>query len=256
MMDLESEIRAYKKQKQITPRQAHVTKAIEASKESFFAAEEQKLLPYASFLYLQFRLIQKRWWLLQAAVLAALWVILPLQDPSVYGPRSMGVAGTLFVIFVIPELWKNKSSHSMEVEAAAYYSLRQIYAARMLIFGAADILLLTLFSGAASLFLRIAFVDLIVQFLFPTTVTACICFSVLCGKRGGLNEAVSMGACILWTGIWWFVLLNEAIYSTIMMPVLCLLFAMSLLFLGFAVKRAICFCDELWEVNGYGIENE
>lgn len=254
-MNLNQELKRYKEKKRVQPKQTHVASTIEAAKESFFAEEERNILSYASFLYLQFRLTQKRWWLLQAMVLAVLWVILPLQDPFVYGPRSMGVAGTLFVIFVIPELWKNRSSRSMEIEAAAYYSLRQIYAARMLLFGVVDILLLTLFSGAAFIFLGIAFADLIAQFLFPMTVTACICFGVLCGKRC-LNEAASVGLCVIWSGLWWFILLNEAIYATLMVPVWYVILAMALLFLGFAVRRAIRLCDELWEVNGYGIEHE
>lgn len=254
-MNLNEELKRYKEKKRVQPKQAHVASTIKAAKESFFAAEERNVLSYASFLYLQFRLTQKRWWLLQAVVLAALWRILPLQDPFVYGPRSMGVAGTLFVIFVIPELWKSRSSRSMEIEAAAYYSLRQIYAARMLLFGVVDMLLLTLFFGATSMFLGIAFTDLVAQFLFPMTVTACICFGVLCGKRC-LNEAASVGLCLIWAALWWLVLLNESIYAAIMAPVWHLMLAMALLFLGFSVRRAIRLCDELWEENGYGIEHE
>lgn len=36
----------------------------------------------------------------------------------------MGVASSLFVILMIPELWKNRSCGCMEIEAASCYSLR------------------------------------------------------------------------------------------------------------------------------------
>ena len=51
------------------------------------------------------------------------------------------MAETLFAILIIPELWKNRANCCMEVEGSTYYALRQIYSARILLFGLADILL-------------------------------------------------------------------------------------------------------------------
>ena len=51
----------------------------------------------------------------------------------------MGVVATLFVILIIPELWKNRSCECMEIEATSYYSLKQVYATRMLLFGVTDV---------------------------------------------------------------------------------------------------------------------
>ena len=93
----------------------------------------------------------------------------------------MGVAGALFVILLIPELWKNRNCNSMEIEAAAYYSLRQIYAARLLLFGMTDVFLLTVFCLVSSFSLQIAMAELLTQFLFPMVVAACICFGILYG---------------------------------------------------------------------------
>lgn len=78
----------------------------------------------------------------------------------------MGVAAALFVILIIPELWKNRSCECMEIEAASYYSLKQVYAARMLLFGVTDVFLITLFLGTASAGLNIGLSELVVQFLF------------------------------------------------------------------------------------------
>lgn len=63
----------------------------------------------------------------------------------------MGTLAPLFVVLVLPELWKNRSSGALEIECTAYYSLRQIYAARMVLFGLVDLALLTLFFSAALL---------------------------------------------------------------------------------------------------------
>ena len=61
---------------------------------------------------------------------------------AVYIQRSMGVIASLFVILIIPELWKNRTFQCMEIEASSYYSLRQVYAARMLLFGMAMVIVM------------------------------------------------------------------------------------------------------------------
>ena len=71
-------------------------------------------------------------------------------EDDFYIQRSLGVIASLFVILVIPEFWKNCSNKSMEIEAVSYFSLKQVYAARTLLFGIADTLLLTVFCGAAT----------------------------------------------------------------------------------------------------------
>lgn len=81
----------------------------------------------------------KRWWVLQFMLLVALWIALSSIHDEIYIKRSMGVAAALFVILIIPELWKNRSCECMEIEAASYYSLKQVYAARMLLFGVTDV---------------------------------------------------------------------------------------------------------------------
>ena len=120
------------------------------SKNAFFMAEQERMLSYHDFLWIQFRVIQKRWWVLQFIILVALWIALNSIHDEMYIKRSMGVVAALFVILIIPELWKNRSCECMEIEAVSYYSLKQVYAARMLLFGVTDIFFITLFLGAAS----------------------------------------------------------------------------------------------------------
>ncbi len=253
-MNLDEKLARYKEENQIRPQEERIQKTIEASKGSFLAAEAERVLPYHSFLYAQFQLIHKRWWLLQAALLALVWALFPLADDMLYAYRSMGVGAALFIILLIPELWKNRSCNCMEIEAAAYYSLRQVYAARLLIFGIVDVVILTLFCGIASASLKLALTDLLAGFLFPMAVTAGICFSVLCSRRM-LNEGTAIGMCLIWSGVWWFILLDDRLYTAITLPVWGLLLAGAGAFLAFTAYRAVCRCNQIWEVETVGTEN-
>ena len=190
-----------------------------------------------------------------AAVLAGLWMLLPLAESETYICRTLGIGGTLFMILMIPELWKNRSNQCMEVETAAYYDLRRVYAARMLLFGGADVLLITAFGSAAVISLQISLEDLLIQFLFPVTVTACICFGAL-GSRHLLSEASAVGMCILWSAVWWCILMNERVYALLTVPVWGTLLAGAAVFLIFVVCRAIRQCGSIWEVSPDGTEIE
>ena len=227
-------------------REEGIRRTVEASKASFLRVEAGKTLSYHAFLYTQLRVLRKRWWVLQALLLAGLWIFLPLADDELYAYRSMGVAGSLFIILIIPELWKNRRNQCLEIESAAYYSLRQVYAARMLLFGIADVSILTVFCGAASVSMKVALTELLIQFLLPMAVTACICFGIFCSRRF-FSEAAAVGACIVWSGLWWFLLLNEKLYTAVAMPVWAVLFGMALLFLAFTVYRSIRQSDKIWE---------
>lgn len=190
-----------------------------------------------------------------AALLAGLWMLLPLAESEAYICRTLGIGGTLFMILMIPELWKNRSNQCMEVETAAYYDLRRVYAARMLLFGGADVLLITAFGSAAVISLQISLEELLIQFLFPVTVTACICFGAL-GSRHLLSEASAVGMCILWSAVWWCILMNERVYALLTIPVWGVLLAGAAVFLIFVVCRAIRQCGSIWEVSPDGTEIE
>lgn len=254
-MNLDEQIKKYKGKNEVQPREEKIQETVEASKESFLLAEAEKTLSYRSFLYTQFRLIRKRWWLFQILILIALWAVFPLADDALYAYRSMGVAAALFIILIIPELWKNRTSQSMEIESATYYSLRQVYSARMLLFGIVDVSIITVFCGVASISLKLSLTDLLIQFLFPLVVTACICFGILCNKRA-FNETVAVGMCIIWSALWWFILLDERIYTAITIPVWVTLFGIALIFMVFTIYRSIHQCSRIWEEKSDGIKND
>lgn len=237
-MNLEDQLKTYKKIVPIESEEGNIQETIRRSKEVFYVSEQEKMLPYRSFLWVQFKLIQKRWWLFQILILLALWTVLPWTQDDYYVHRSLGVIASLFVILIIPELWKNRTHKSMEIEASSYYSLRQIYAARMLLFGIVDVVLISTFCAIASITLQFTLTELLIQFLFPMVVTACICFGILCSKHS-FSEAVAVGLCIIWSALWWSITLTESIYTFIALPLWLLLIGSALVFLSVTIYRTL-----------------
>lgn len=245
-MDLEEKMKMYRETVQVKAKEERIQETIRKSQNAFFMAEQERMLSYHEFLWSQLHVIQKRWWVLQFLLLAALWIALNSIHDEIYIKRSMGVVATLFVILIIPELWKNRSCECMEIEAASYYSLKQVYAARMLLFGITDILFVSIFLGAASAGLHFALSELIVQFFLPLCVTACICFGILCSKN---SETVAIILCVIWSAIWLFIVLNENVYTMITVPVWAALLGLAILFLIFTVYRILKNCNQYLEVS-------
>lgn len=246
-MKWDKQAKMYKKAAQVKLHEEKIKETILKSKSAFLMAEQEKVLSYREFLWIQLKVIKKRWWVLQSLILLALWVALVTVNDEVYIQRSMGIVATLFVILVIPELWKNRSCGCMEIEATSYYSLKQVYAARMLLFGITDLFLVTLFLGIVSTRLNFELLELMIQFLVPLCVTACICFGVLC-SRYFLNETVVIILCVLWSSVWLFIVLNESIYPMIAIWVWFVLLGVTILFLIFSIYRILKNCDNYLEV--------
>ncbi|MGI6096084.1 MAG: hypothetical protein ACOYBL_11740 [Lachnospiraceae bacterium] len=251
-MNQEEKAKKYKEIAQVEPREEKIQETIRESKNAFFIAEQKKVLSYHEFLWTQLRVIQKKWWILQLFILAVLWIALSFIHDEIYIKRGMGVTASLFVILIIPELWKNRSCECMEIEAASYYSLKQVYAARMLLFGIADIFLITMFLGTASTGLHFELSKLMIQFLFPLSVTACICFGILCSHYS-FGETVAIALCIIWNAVWLFMILNEKIYTMITLPVWFTLLGTAILFLIFTVYRILKNCNQYLEVSFHEI---
>ncbi len=249
-MKLDEQIIKYKKlnHQDIVVDKTKIEATIEACKERFLLEEANHILSYRSFLELQFKLIQKRWWLLQFLILMLLWVSLPYYDDILYSYRSMGVGAVLFIILIIPELWKNRINNCLEIESVTYYSLRQVYAARILLFGIVDMILVTLFCLMTTISLKFSISELLIQFLLPMIITACICFGVLCNKHI-LNETIAIALCIFWSIVWWLILINDGLYSIMIIPIWIIIFILAIVMLLFFIYRTIYQCNKIWEVS-------
>lgn len=245
-MNLEKELKDYGESIKVIPDEQKVTETIRKSMEAYCLAEQECFLTYWEFLWAQLRLIRKRWWLFQFLLLMLVWVVLPTIKTEQLVQRILGVVASLFIILIIPELWKNQTYQSMEIEATSYYSLRQIYAARMLLFGIVDIVLITLFCTSAAIRMDILFSQLLVQFLFPMTVTTVICFGILCSKDP-FSETTAMMMCIAWSAIWLVVILNEKIYAAITFPLWLTFIGIAFVFLAFMIYRTLYGFNNYWE---------
>lgn len=189
-MNLEKMIQNYKTETKVIPREEKILETIQKSKEVMMEVQSEHTMSYGEFLFSQFRLIRKRWWMLQAALLIVTFFLMNYLDDSEYLMRTLGTSSVLFIVMIIPEFWRNKESDSLQIEAACLYSLRQIYSARVFLIGVADVFMITLFMFVCCVGMRMQFMDILVQFLFPMVVAAGICFAML--NSSALNEAASM----------------------------------------------------------------
>lgn len=219
-----------------------VMETIAVSKAAFLSGEAEQMVSPGEFLFLQSRLIQKRWWLLQGLLLACVCLFLCHTETDYLIRRALGLAGPLFVILILPELWKNRNFDAMEVECTTYYTIRSIYAARLTLFAVVDLLLLSAFFAVASLMARITLWEMLVQFVLPFNVTCCICFRTLYAKRIR-SEALAMLLCILWTGVWAMLIMSNAVYSMISVPIWIAALAASVL----GICYTLCQGKEKWQ---------
>lgn len=216
--------------------EARIREAVEASKEAFLAGEAERTVSHLEFLYQQSRYVKKRWWLLQGLLLACACLLLHRSHTDFVVRRVLGMAGPLFVILIVPEIWKNRSFGAVELEGTTYYTLRAIYAARLILFAGVDLALLSGFFCGASLYARVPLWEMLTGFLLPFNVTSGICFGTLYSRR--LNsQAFSLFLCALWMGIWSMVVLNDAVFRAISGPVWMGLLGASCLFLGYTLYR-------------------
>lgn len=238
----------------IEPNEEKIVDTVNKSIEIFYLKEQEKLLTYREFLWSQFRITQKKWWILQMLLLVGIGIALYFNQEIFIIQRGLWITSVLFVILIIPELWKNKSNQCMEIENTSYYSLRQIYSTRIFLFGLVDVILLTAFCIFLHGSLHITLLSLLSQFVFPAVVTACICFGLLCNKKN-VNETISIVLCILWSVVWWLITANEKIYSVIKMPVWILLLGIALLILGSMIYRVLHDCTRYWEGHSNGFND-
>ena len=219
-----------------------VIETIAVSKSAFLSGELEQTVSPKEFLFLQGKLIQKRWWFLQGLLLAFVCLFLCHIETDYMIRRALGLAGPVFMILILPELWKNRNFDAMEVECTTYYTIRSIYAARLTLFAGVDILLLSVFFAAASAIAKITLWEMLIQFVLPFNVTCCICFRTLYAKRIR-SEALAMLLCILWTGIWAILIMSNSVYSVISVPMWIAALAASLL----GMCYTLCHGKEKWQ---------
>lgn len=250
-MKLENILKEYgRMQRACVADEEKLRRAIEKSKAALWQGEASGELSWLEFLYQQSAYIQKRWWLVQGLVLLLLWLSLCGVHSDVYQRRCMAVLTPLFVILILPELWKNRSNNAMEVESAAYFSLRKIYAARLIIFGMADLCLLTEFCALSVFTLHIAAMDFLIQFVLPLNMTCGVCFMTLQSKRN-LSLFTSLALSLGSAAALLLLMLNDGLYARITMPMWLGMIAVSFVFLAYSAARVCRGSQNYYETAEY-----
>lgn len=230
------------------PEEARLAETVMMSRKIFFEREQIRTASFMDFFFMQVSYIRKRWWVLQLLTLLVLWGILYTSGSGYFAQRGMGVLSSAFATLVIPELWKNRSSGSVEIEGAAFYSLRQVYAARMLCFAMVDAVFLSVFCLVVSATVRITAMEMVVQFFLPFAVTCCICFGMLCSRRFG-TEYIAVALSMLWIAVWVLVILDDRVYHAVTGPVWISLLLGACFYLAAAICRLLYNNDNYQEVN-------
>lgn len=248
MKNVQERLREYGKSSQVMPDEGKVRDVAWRSCEVFFEEAEKYPASYADFFCGQVEYIRKRWWILQILALTVLWWCIRNLSKRTDLQCVMGVMAAVFAIMLIPELWKSKAAGVMEVEGSTFYSLRQIYAVRMLAFGLVDVGFLSVFTVIASATTPVQGKEIIIYFFLPFTVTCSILFRTLC-SRSMMSQTGAVVSSLLWITVWLFTVTNEQIYQSISVPVWMVLLLAAALYLCYAVKRTLVVCETIWEVG-------
>lgn len=249
MKNLKREIKKIKENEQFpNPREEKILKAIQKSKQAFLESEQSQTIYSFEFLFVQAKYIRKYWWVLQAVILLILWGFLySTQSLSVMN-RGFSIFAPIFAIILIPELWKNIRTQSTEIENVAYFTLRKVYASRLIIFGMTDLILLSLFLVITFMTIKIPIFDVLIQFLVPFNFSCCICFTILCSNRFK-SEYLALSLCLIWSLIWYRVVINEELFLAITKVVWIGLLILSFLYMIFLIRKILKNCNNYCEVN-------
>lgn len=215
--------------------------------EAVLSGQVDSRISYFEFIYEQSRYIEKKWWVLQGVVLLFLWYLLRDNGMEGYVERMTGNLAAIFTILIIPEIWKNRRYSSIAIEKASYYSLRKICAARILLFAAVDMAMVTAFFVITMYTVQVMAYRLAVNFLIPFLVSCCICFRLLCSRRQGM-EYTAAALCMVWSVVWMAVTANDIVYDRVSGPVWTGLILLCFGYLIFCVRKSLSDCEIKWEV--------
>ena len=101
--------------------------------------------------------------------------------------RIMGISATIFVVLIVPEIWKNRRNGAIEIEQASYYTLRQICTARMLMFGVVDLVIIMVFLAITYQTTILSLSDLVVNFFASGKCFMLYMFSCIVQQMGKIR---------------------------------------------------------------------
>lgn len=216
----------------------HINQTVIASIEQFYLSERTHLLSHQDFLFFQLHLLKKRWLIIQTILMVSVYLFLKFSPETLYFSGALGIAACLFIIFMIPDLWRERNANASELISTCYYSLEHVYAAKMMIIGIYDLLLLSLFFLATGLTTKLTIYTLIIYFILPLTVVACTCFCLLSVKNS-IGSFATICICVF-ASISLFLLTSiSKIYQKISISIWIALVILSLIFLALSIYRLV-----------------
>ncbi len=255
MTEYRQQIQEYKKelQKNCFKKEEQTIQACQNIVREQIYRKQSLPMSYFEFLYEQSKFIKKKWWILQGCVLLFLWIWLRGYASDMEEMmRLVGIFATVFVILIVPEIWKNRRNGAIEIEQAAYYTLRQICAARMLLFAVVDFTIIMLFFVTTYSTTAIPLSPLIINFLLPVNVSCCICFRLLY-SRWEKSEYVAIFLCLIWVAVWMMIVTNDGIYQKIAIHVWVMMLLLTFAYFIYCVRKSLMFNEKLLEDYTYEI---
>ena len=196
----------------------------------------------------QAQFLHKRWWLLQGAVLVLLWWLLQSAGTAYEVQRATGTLAPLFVVLVLPELWKTRSSGALEIECTRLLlpaaNLRRpdgsVWSGGP---GSAHPVLLRRPAGRAGHPAGPHH-----PFSAPFLVTGCICLRTLSHRRDTVCYA-ALPLCLAWTAVWVLLILSDQVYRMISLPMWLGMLLLATVYFLYAIRKLQNTCETIWEVS-------
>lgn len=215
---------------------------IDAAKKEYHRQMLLEPMSGLEFLFEQMLSLSKRYWLMQLVVFFAAAISLGFLN-SYEGMNDKKITycaiyAPMLIIFSIPELWKNVSAKTYEIENSTYFNLNKIYLSRIVLVGMLDLILATILTVITVKTGGFSPYEAIIYFFVPFNFNSCICFSLLCIRRIS-SELVAASGCI-GGGVFWYVLVNDYhVYELLQTKTWCVLLILSLVYIIFSCKRFV-----------------
>ena len=228
---LNQEIPAYDEKKMM--------ETIDAAKKEYRRQMLLEPMNRGEFLFQQMLSLSKRYWLTQLVVFFAAAFSLGFGGISKNKMSYCAIYAPLLIVFSIPELWKNISTNTYEVENTTYFDLRKLYLSRLVLVGMLDLILLTILTVITAQTGGFSLYESAIYFFVPFNVNCCICFSLLWSKRKICSELLAVGSCISGSVFWYVLVKDYHVYELLQTRTWYVLLILSLGYLIFAGKRIV-----------------
>lgn len=229
---LDKEIPAYDEDKMM--------QTIEAAKKVYRTKMYIEPMNRWEFLFQQMLLLSKTYWLTQLIVFFAATLSLRSMNLDIRNKISYcAIYAPLLIVFSIPELWKNISNKTYEVENTTYFDLRKVYLSRLLLVGMLDLILATILTVITMRASGFSMYEAVIYFFVPFNFNSCICFSLLGSKRVMFSKLLTIGACISGAVLWYQLVKDYHVYELLQIRTWYVLLVLSFGYLVFSGKRIV-----------------